>query len=130
MRVGRVLAVTCPTCRSDDLTIKRVAGFERIRVVFSGTRRYHCEACDTGFYAPDRRGFSRETLTTATAAPVKDERKILNIPASSISDDLDVRRRTGTAMGFGFAVVSFGIGTFIKFAEQRLSNRAIRNTEM
>jgi hypothetical protein len=51
---------TCPRCRSELLKMTKASGFERLRVLFTGERRYRCTKCEHCFRAPDRRSIARE----------------------------------------------------------------------
>jgi hypothetical protein len=58
----------CPVCRSTILKIRQIAGIERIRVLLTNTRKFHCEECGTDFRALDRREVSRQSGNAYSAA--------------------------------------------------------------
>jgi hypothetical protein len=45
----------CPRCQSTSLTIRRLAGLEKILAFVTGKRKFLCNACAHPFRAPDRR---------------------------------------------------------------------------
>jgi transposase-like protein len=50
----------CPICRSSSLSIRKLEGFERLMVIFTGKRKYICRDCEHKFRAVDRRRVPRE----------------------------------------------------------------------
>jgi hypothetical protein len=45
----------CPRCQSTSLTIRRLAGLEKILVFVTRKRKFFCNSCSFPFRAPDRR---------------------------------------------------------------------------
>jgi len=59
----------CPKCGSTHVKIKQARGIERIRVLWTGKRKYRCHNCFNIFRAQDRRR-SYPADGSKTPAPV------------------------------------------------------------
>ena len=59
--------LACEKCDCENLRMKKAVGMERLMVLLTGKRKYHCVHCEHAFRAPDRRRYPRGEPSDAAA---------------------------------------------------------------